>query len=368
MLNTYRTKKRNIKDTTKNITQYKNTIKKKTKKINQKGGRLKSITNEEYDKRLGIERDNTYLKTILCHHFDSFGNFINIINQKPVKKVIIEDPLIQNEDFLKRYNQVFELLNKEYKTINLEFIFNIKKEIFDWNVFDTNQEFVDLYNADIGRSTYITKQFGTLNFEKSIKDDKPYKEILTKDKHCIDCSEDFINQINTENSKIRNAFKLLITQRYPLIFLAPFNRYDQIITNQPQIKRFSFDNIIVKDCIYKIVYFENIYEQNENITPSLGYLIIKYDPKNNHNLSMMYYSTNNYFDLINRYLKNTYTIVNPIVDETIFKKEVLIKIKNIITKYNILEDNPKLSERELYEYRVDLLKNYYNKYIYFLKV
>lgn len=367
MLNTNRTKKRYIKDTTKNITQHKNIIKKKTKKINQIGGRLESITNEEYDKRLGIENDKTYLKTILCHHFDSFGHYINIKN-KTVKRVHVDEPLLQNENFLKRYNQVFELLNQEYKTINLEFIFNIKKEIFNWDVFDTNKEFVDLYNADIDRSTYITKQIETLNFEKSIKDGEPYNEILTKDKHCIDCSEDFVNQINTENSKIRNAFKLLITQRYPLIFLAPFNRYDQIISNQPQIKRFSFDIIIIKDCIYRILYFDNMYEQNKNITPSLGYLIIKYDPKNNHNLSMMYYSTNKYFDLINGYLKNTYTIMNPIVDKEIFKKKVLIEIKNIITKYNILEDNPELSEKQLYEYRVDLLRNYFNKYIYFLKV
>jgi hypothetical protein len=366
MLNTNKTKKVHIKHTTKNITKNKNNIKKK--KINQKGGKLESITREEYDKRLDIERDNTYLKTILCHHFDSFGNFINIKNQTPAKKVIINEPLVQNESFLEKYNKVFELLNQEYTSINFEFTFNIRRQFFDWNVFDTNEEFIDLYNSDIGRNTYITKQFKIFNFEKSIKDGKPYNEILTKDNHCIDCSEDFVNQINTENSKIRNGFKLLITQRYPLIFLSPFNRYDQSITNQPQIKKFSFVNVIVNNCIHRIVYFEDMYKQDENITAGLGYLILKYDPGNNHNLSIIYYSTNKYFDLINSHLKNTYTIMNPIVDKEIFKKKVLIEIKNIITKYNLIKNNPDLSERKLYKYRVDLLRNYFNKYIYFLKV
>lgn len=370
MLNTTRTKKRYIKYTTKNIakniTKNKNTLRKK--KRNQKGGRLETISHEEYDKRLDIERDNTYLKTILCHHFDSFGNFINIKNQTPAKKVIIDEPLVQNESFLEKYNKVFELLNQEYTSINFEFKFNIRRQFFDWNVFDTNEEFIDLYNSDIGRNTYITKQFKIFNFEKSIKDGKPYNEILTKDNHCIDCSEYFVNQINTENSKIRNAFKLLITQRYPLIFLSPFNRYDQSITNQPQIKKFSFVNVIVNNCIHRIVYFEDMYKQDENITAGLGYLILKYDPGNNHNLSIIYYSTNKYFDLINSHLKNTYTIMNPIVDKEIFKKKVLIEIKNIITKYNLIKNNPDLSERKLYKYRVDLLRNYFNKYIYFLKV
>ena len=41
--------------------------------------------------------------------------------------------------------------------------------------------------------------------------------------------------------------------------------------------------------------------------------------------------------------------------------------ENIVLN-ELIKNNPDLSERELYEYRVDLLRNYFNKYIYFLKV
>ena len=142
-------------------------------KINQIGGRIESITHDEYDRRLGIEDDNTYFKTILQHHFDNFDNKINIIDKKNVKKVVINEPLLQNESFLKRYKQVLKLLNNEHKFINLEFTYNIEKPILDWDVFDTKKEFNDLYNVDVGRSRYITKNFETLYFEKVIKDGEP---------------------------------------------------------------------------------------------------------------------------------------------------------------------------------------------------
>lgn len=296
MVSNNKTKKKDISK------KFKNTRRRISLKRNQIGGRLESITHDEYDRRLGIEDDNTFLKTILHYHFDNFGNKINIIKKKNFKKVIINEPLLQNESFLQRYSKIFELLNQEHKIINLEFTYNIKRPILDWDVFETKKEFNDVYNVDIDRSKYITKEYKTLYFEKVIKNGEPYKEILTKDKHCIDCSDDFIKQINTENSKIRNGFKLLITQRYPLIFLAPFNLYDQFITNEPQIKQFSSLNIIINNCIYKIIFFEDIYKHLSK-SALYGYMIIKYDPYNNHKLSMMYYSTNTYFKVLDYYLK-----------------------------------------------------------------
>ena len=117
-------------------------------------------------------------------------------------------------------------------------------------------------------------------FEGTKKDGKLNKEILTKDKHCIDCSEEFIEQINIENSKIRNGFKLLITQDIPLNILNPFKRYDQIITNQASIKRFSYVLIIINNCIFKIIFFGDLINQSTE-SAQFGYIIIKYDPYNN---------------------------------------------------------------------------------------
>jgi hypothetical protein len=361
MVNNNKTKKKDISK------KFKNTRRRISLKRNQIGGRIESITSDDYDRRLGIEDDNTFLKTILQHHFDNFGNYTNIINNKKVEKIIINEPLLQDESFLQRYSKVFELLNNEHKIINFEFTYNIERPILDWDVFETEKEFNDIYNVDIGRSKYITKEFETLYFEKVIKDGKPYKEILTKDKHCIDCSEDFINHINTENSKIRYGFKLLITQKYPLIFLAPFNMYDQFITNEPQLKKFSSLNIIINNCIYKFIFFENIYNHN-NESASYGYILIKYDPSHEHKLSMMYYSTNTYFNSINNHVRDIYQIIDSEVDIEIFTRKVLKEIKDIIIKYNVIKNKPNLLQNKLYDYRVNLLREYYKKYIYYLKV
>jgi hypothetical protein len=362
MVDTSKTKKRYLKTKNKKL----NTLKK------QIGGRIESITSDEYDKKLGIEDNNTYLKTILQHHFDKFGDYINITDKKIPKQVTINEPLLQNEGFLKRYSEVFQLLNQGCKTIHLNFKFDINKTLFDWNVFETNKDFINVYNVDIGRSIYVTKKFETINFEKSIKDNKPYKEILTKNKHCIDCSEDFIEQINTENSKIRNGFKLLITQSYPLIFLAPFNRYDQIITNELQIKQFSTVNVIINNCVYKIIVFEDIYNSFAK-SALYGYIIIKYDPYINHKLSMMYYSTNNYFDLVNSSLRNTCQIINPIANIGILSlKNVLMEIKDMIIEYNLTNDESNLlrnNKSNLLRNKIyDYLNKYINNHIYFLKV
>lgn len=370
MVNTTKTKKinRSLKNT-------KGTLRLKR---NQIGGdtMVESITSDEYEKRLGINDNNTYLKTILQYHFDNFDKHIEIENKEKPIQVTINEPVLQNEGFLKKYNQVFNLINKEYKFINFKFTYDNKITLttHKWNIFKTEEEFIDMYKLDISRSKYITKDYKNEFFESIIKDGKPNKEILTKDKHCIDCSEEFIKQINTENTKIRNGFKLLITQLIPINILYPFKRYDQLITNQPSIKRFSEVFIIINDCIFNIIFFGDLFNQSGE-SAQFGYNIIKYDPSSNHNLSMMYYLTNNYFDNVNLHIKNNYQIINPVVDRKIFTKKVLNEIKDMIIEYNLTNDENKLNnnktnllQNKLYDYRVNLLREYYKKYIYFLKL
>lgn len=374
MVSTSKTKKRNR--------IFKNTKRTLRLKRNQIGGDtiVESITPDEYERRLGINDNDTYLKTILQHHFNNFDKHIIVKNKKEPKQVTINEPLIHIEGFFKKYNEVFNLINQEYKFINFKFTYDNKtiSTKHKWDAFKTEEEFIDVYEKDIGRNVYITKDYKHEFFEGTKKDGKSNKEILTKDKHCIDCSEEFIKQINTENSKIRNGFKLLITQDIPLNILYPFKKYDQIITNQGSIIRFSYVLIIINNCIFKIIFFGDLFNQSKE-SAQFGYIIIKYDPYNNHNLSMMYYSTNNYFDNVNLHIINNYPIFNSIIDSrsiidrNIFKKKILIQIKDIIINHNltidenILNNNKnKILKNKLYKYKEKLLKQYYT--IYFLKV
>ena len=75
MVSTSKTKKRNR--------IFKNTKRTLRLKRNQIGGDtiVESITPDEYERRLGINDNDTYLKTILQHHFNNFDKHIIVKNR-----------------------------------------------------------------------------------------------------------------------------------------------------------------------------------------------------------------------------------------------------------------------------------------------
>lgn len=368
MLNTNRTKKRYIKDTTKNkITQHKNIINKKIKKINQKGGNLELITSDEYDRRLGVINDKTYLKTFLNHNFhNSFDNNISIIDKKPPKNIIIKEPFLNYND-LSIFQELFKSLNQEYKMINLKPSFDRNTRLLDWDPFKSKKAFKELYKKDLPRTQYIRKNYEAYNFDYKIEGNELNLEKFKNNYNCIDCSNYFIKQINQKNSKIRTAFEIMITQTNPDLIVRVLMTYESLFNSNLPNSTPSNLFLIVKDCIYYVLFLNKIEDQ---FSSSLGYIILKYNPYNNDNLSIKYYFTNKYFDLLNsniyKYpsdiLINSHSLNSGERKELI--KKNIYKIKEYILKkykesgYNLIE----MSDVN------DYIQEYLSRLIYFLQI
>jgi hypothetical protein len=371
MLNTNRTKKRYIKDTTKNkITQHKNII--KIKKINQKGGSLERITSDEYDRRLGVINDKTYLKTFLNHNFhNSFDNNIHIIDKKQPKNIIIKEPFINYND-LSIFQELFKSLNQEYKMINLKPLFDRNTRLLDWDPFESKEALKELYKKDLPRTQYIRKNYETYSFDYKIEGNELNLAKFKNNYNCIDCSNDFIKQINKKNSKIRTAFEIMITQTNPDLIVRILMTYESLFNiNLPNSTPSSLF-LIVKDCIYYILFLNKI-ENQDQLSSSLGYIILKYNPYNNHNLSIQTYFTNKYFDLLNsniykypgNILINSHSLNSgerkELIKNNIYKIKEYILEKYKESGYNLIKMSS--PNEYIYEYLSRLIGN-----IYFLQI
>lgn len=335
MVNNNKTKKKYISK------EFKNTKKTIRLKRNQVGGMLESITQDKYDKRLNIEHKNKIFKTIIYYHIGVLDNKIEI-NDLQTSNVNITNPYYLGTDWLINYIDFYKLLNNEHKMINL-ILNKDKSKPLHWFSSEYNNE--DMYKKDLPRTKYIDSEFFT-NEHYELKNFKPISknEKLENGKHCIDCSDDFIEGINSEDSKIRLAFKMIIPQDLGNQFVFVLLEYQSTLFRGLSAIPGGGTIIIIKDCIYKIIYIK---DNTSNIC--ICYIIMKYNSKDEHNLSVKYYFTNKFFDLINSNVGNYYSKIYHLANsEKITKKKVLIKIKDMFT------DN--------------LLREYYKKYIYYLKV